>query len=177
MPAYRNDVKVVLNNQSKTPENINDLIDYYNSTLQNLTDKYAPLQCKKIALRLHSPWYTSALRRVNWARRRGERVAARTQLEVDRQIVQDMYRRRNEQLVEAKSTYFTNKVEESKDDPKALFRLTRNMMGSSGDKILPVHTCKRKLANDFSAFFYNKILNIRSELGLTDTHTGGSMII
>ena len=175
MPAYQNDVKVVLNNQSKTPDNINDLIDYYNSTLQNLTDKYAPLQCKKIALRPHSPWYTSALRREKRARRRGERVAARTQLEVDQQIVQNMYRRRNEQLVEAKSTYFTNKVKESKDDPKALFRLTRNMMGNSGDKILPVHTCKRKLANDFSAFFTSKILNIRSELGLTDTHTGGSV--
>ena len=63
VPAYQNDVKVVLNNQSKTPDNINDLIDYYNSTLQNLTDKYAPLQCKKMALRPHSPWYTSALRR------------------------------------------------------------------------------------------------------------------
>ena len=59
-----------------------------------------------------------------------------------------------------KSTYFTNKVKESKDDPNALLRLTKNMMGNSGDKILPVHTCKRKLANDFSAFFTNKILNI-----------------
>ena len=29
VPAYRNDVKLFLNNQSKTPENINDLIDYY----------------------------------------------------------------------------------------------------------------------------------------------------
>ena len=48
-------------------------------------------------------------------------------------------------------------------------------MGNSGDKIFPVHTCKRKLANNFSAFFYNKVLNIRSELGLTDTHTGGSV--
>ena len=53
---------------------------------------------------------------------------ARTMLEVDRQIVQDMYRRRNEQLVEAKTSYFTKKVEESKDNPNALFRLTRNMM-------------------------------------------------
>ena len=148
MPSYQNDVKVVLNKQSKTPDNINDLIGYYNSTLQNLTDKYAPLQCKKIALRPHSPWYTSALRQEKRVRGRGERVAARTQLEVDRQIVQNMYRRRNEQLVEAKSTYFTNRVKGSKDDPKALFRLTRNMMGNSGDKILPVHTCKRKLAND-----------------------------
>ena len=50
VPPYQNDVKVVLKNQSKTPENINDWIDYYNSTLQNLTDKYAPLQCKKFAL-------------------------------------------------------------------------------------------------------------------------------
>ena len=93
--GYQNDVKVVLNNQSKTPDNINDLIDYYNSTLHNLTDNYAPLQCKKIALRPRSPWYTSALRREKRARRTAERVAARTQLEVDRQIVQNMYRRRN----------------------------------------------------------------------------------
>ena len=41
VPENRNDVKLLLNNQSKTSENINDLIDYYNSTLQNLTDKYA----------------------------------------------------------------------------------------------------------------------------------------
>ena len=33
----------------------------------------------------------------------------------------------------------------------------------------------KKLANDFSAFFTKKIVNIRSELGLTDTHTGGSV--
>ena len=73
------------------------------------------VHCKKIALRPHSPWYTSALRREKRVRRRGERVVARTQLEVDRQIVQNMYKRRNELLVEAKSTYFTNNVEESKD--------------------------------------------------------------
>ena len=64
VPEYRNAIKMLLNNQSKTPENINDLIDYYNSTLQNLTDKYAPLQCKTIALRPHLHWYTSALRQV-----------------------------------------------------------------------------------------------------------------
>ena len=108
-------------------------------------------------------------------RRRSERGAARTMLEVDRQIVQDMYRRRNEQLVEAKTSYFTKKVEESKDNPKVLFRLTRNMMGNSGETILPLHTCKRNMANDYSAFFYNKILTIRSELGLPGLYKCGSM--
>ena len=129
-----------------------------------MTDKYAPLQCNTIALRPRSPWYTSELRQEKRVRRRSKRVASQTQLEVDRQIDQNMYRRRNEQL-----------VEESKDDPRASYRLTRNMMGHSEDKILPDHTCKRKLANDFSAFFFNKLLNIRSELELTGTHTGGSV--
>ena len=62
------------------------------------------------------PGTPSALRQEKRVRRRSERVAARTQLEVDRHIVQNMYRRRNEQLVEAKTKYFTNKVEESKDN-------------------------------------------------------------
>ena len=105
---------------------------------------------------------------------RGERVSARTQMEVDQNIVQNMYRRRNEQLVKAKNTYFTKKIKESKGDPKALFRLTRDMMGNSEDKIIPVHTCKINMANDFSAFIYIKILNIRSELRLTGTYTAGS---
>ena len=86
-----------------------------------------------------------------------------------------LYRRRNEQLVEAKTSYFTKKVVESTDHPKALFRLTRNMIGNSRETILPFHTCKRNMANDFSAFFYNKILNIRSELGLPGVYKCGSM--
>ena len=84
-------------NQRKPKKNIDDLINNYNSTLQKLTDKYAPLQYMTISLRPHAPWYTSALRQEKRVRRRSEKVAARTMLEVDRQIVQDMYRRRNEQ--------------------------------------------------------------------------------
>ena len=69
---------------------------------------------------------------------------------------------------EAKTTYFTNKVKESKDNPKALFRLTKNMMGNShsGDTIRLFHTCKRNMANVF-----------RSELGLPCVHKCGSVTI
>ena len=95
VPDYRNDVKVLMCNRRKPQKNIDGLINNYNSTLQKFTDKYAPLQCKTIPLRPHAPWYTSALRQEERVRRRSDRVAARTMLEVDRQIVQDMYRRRN----------------------------------------------------------------------------------
>ena len=86
-----------------------------------------------------------------------------------------MYSRRNEQIVVAKSSYFTKNVEESKDNPNALFRLTRNMIVNSGETILPFHNCKRNMANHFSAFFYNKMVNIRSELGFPGLYKCGSM--
>ena len=85
-------------------------------------------------------------------------MAARTMLEIDRHIIQDMYRRRNEQLVQVKTSYFTKKVEEFKANPKALFRLTRNMMGNSGKTILLFHTCERNMANIFSIFFLQEII-------------------
>ena len=49
------------------------------------------------------------------------------------------------------------------------------MMDNSGETILPLHTCKRNMAIDFSAFFYNKILNIMSKLGLPGLYKCGSM--
>ena len=49
------------------------------------------------------------------------------------------------------------------------------MKGNSGETILLFHTCKRNMANDFCAFFYNKLLNIRSELGLPVVYKCDSM--
>ena len=42
---------LLMYNRRKPQKNIEDLINNYNSTLQKLTDKYAPLQCKTISLR------------------------------------------------------------------------------------------------------------------------------
>ena len=83
--AFRN----IKKHLKKTKKYIDDLINNYNSTLQKLIDKHAPLQCKTISLRPHAPWYTSALRQEKKVHRRSERVAARTILEVDREIVQE----------------------------------------------------------------------------------------
>ena len=58
LPDYRNDVKLLMCNRRKN--NFYDLIDNQYSTLQKLTDKYAPLLCKTIALQPHAPWPRSA---------------------------------------------------------------------------------------------------------------------
>ena len=76
VPDYRNDVKLLMCNRRKPQKNIDDLINNYNSTLQKLTDKYAPLQCKTIPLRPHAPWYKSALCQEKRVRRRWENGCA-----------------------------------------------------------------------------------------------------
>ena len=72
--------------------------------------------------------------------------------------------RRNEQLVEAKTSYFTNRDGFIPIDLEYEEEQWRNNP-----------TCKRNMANYFSAFFYNKIVNIRSELGLLGGYKCGSM--
>ena len=50
VPDYRNGVKLLMCNRRKPQKNIDDLINNYNLTLQNLTDKYAAVQCNIISL-------------------------------------------------------------------------------------------------------------------------------
>ena len=66
VPDYRNDVKLLMCNRRKPQKNIDDLINNYNSTLQKLTDKYAPLQCKTIHC---DPMHPGT--QVHYLRRRG----------------------------------------------------------------------------------------------------------
>ena len=56
MSDYRNDVKLLMCNRRKPQKNIDDLTNNYNSILQKLTDKHAPLQCKTISLRPQALW-------------------------------------------------------------------------------------------------------------------------
>ena len=62
---YRNDVKLLMCNRRKPKKNIDDLINNYNSTLQKLTDKYAPLQYMTHC----DPMYPG--RQVHYVRRKG----------------------------------------------------------------------------------------------------------
>ena len=76
-------------------ENVMEIINHYDVKLQGVTDQYAPMQCKTISLRPHAPWYNDELHQDKRDRRRLERIAAHSQLEVDRQIVDELYLKRN----------------------------------------------------------------------------------
>ena len=70
----------------------------------------------------------------------------------------------NKLLRQARVTYYSDKVESCGRDHKSLFKITKNILGGSNEVILPSNASSKKLAQDFSDFFINKIECIRSEI-------------
>ena len=55
-------------------------------------------------------------------------------------------------------------VNENGDDPKKLWQVLRSTLHRIPDKVLPSHSSHKKLADQFAAFFTNKIAKIRESL-------------
>jgi len=59
---------------TQPPSTLSDLVDWYNSTLTPLLNKYAPLKSKITRTKPRHPWYTLALNKLKLAKRHLERI-------------------------------------------------------------------------------------------------------
>ena len=60
-----------------------------------------------------------------------------------------------------KATYYRALVNENGDNPKKLWQVLRSTLHRIPDKVLPSNSSQKKLADQFAAFFTNKIAKIR----------------
>ena len=58
---------------TKLPENIDEQVNLYNTTLQGLLDSHAPKRTRFVTLRSHGPWFDDGLRTAKQEKRRCER--------------------------------------------------------------------------------------------------------
>ena len=63
-------------------DNINELVEQYNSTLGNLLDQHAPAQSKKVTLKCCPFWYNSSILSAKKSRRKAERKWRKSKLNV-----------------------------------------------------------------------------------------------
>ncbi|CAG2234132.1 unnamed protein product [Mytilus edulis] len=147
------------------PEGSSDeLVKVYNSEVQIIIDKHAPLQTKDILLRPNTQWYTDELHSAKRERRKAERQMRKTNLEVHKQIYRDKSVQSNILLLKCKNEYFSNKILEIGNDQKQLHKLTNNLMGNKAETVLPSHQDEHALSNRFGEFFVGKIDTIRNNL-------------
>ena len=144
-------------------------VNEYNSSLQSLLDKHAPTIQKSVIVRPNTKWYTSNLRSAKVVRRRLERKWKKSGLE------NDWIRYRNQckfvsfLLKEAKTKFYSTKVSDAECDKKALFSVAKEILNWKPEIKLPSDD-KGNLPNNFSEFFMDKIIKIRSNISSQNVH-------
>lgn len=151
---------------------LEDLVDTYNTTLQSVLDKHAPLCTKSIIVRPHAPWFSEEIREAKQDRRKRERLYRRTELTVHLDAFRQQCKVVNVLIASAKETYYSAKISECKGDAKQLFKLTKGLLGEQGDNKLPAHSSQLDLADKFNDFFIAKIATIREAITSTVSAPG-----
>ncbi len=150
---------------------VGDLVQAYNSGLQAVLDRHAPLCTKTITLRPNTLWYTDELREAKHEKRQRERKWRSTQLTVHKDLYKEQCSIVNKLLHAAKQSYFCEKISRHKGDQKQLYRLSKKLLGDDGEPVLPEHDSPLDLAESFKDFFVTKVTRIRDtikETGLAD---------
>ena len=83
---------------------------------------------------------------------------------IDKHIFDDTCQSLSYHLNKAKTTYYCNRVDEAKGDQRELFKITKSLLGDTGESPLPDSNSAPELAETFSDYFINKIVTIRTKL-------------
>ena len=133
-------------------DNINNIVDAYNSTLTKLIDEHAPKKHMTISLRPHAPWYSCAIAVAKRKRRQAERKWRGTNLIVDRDIYANERDAVNSMIAQAKKNYYTDKIENAPNS-KSLFKIVDGLLNGKPTAALPSLGTDSEVAESFNHFF------------------------
>ncbi len=153
------DIKVL-----KLSDNMKEAVAQYNSTMQKVLDKHAPEQTKSVTIRHHSPWYSDEIKQEKTMRRQLEKKWLSSRSDRDKMTFQEQRNKVAMMVKRAKSEFYTSLVSESKNNPKALFKVLDGLLHRNQEMPLPPHDSAAGLASQFAEYFSGKIDKVRTEL-------------
>lgn len=108
------------------PEDLNELVACYNTTLKATSDKHAPLITKTIVERPRVPWFNEEIKTAKRERRKAERKWSVTKLDSDLVVFKAKRNAVTFLMNKARREFYTNFIEENSDDQKKLFRASKH---------------------------------------------------
>ena len=160
---------------------IDSLVIQYDKVLSSIFEKHAPKIEKAQTVRCFSPWFNDDVKKSKTSRRKAERRWRKHK----NTIHEELYRAAHKEYVsiceQAKKGFYQSKIDESKGDPKTVYRIADKLMSKNDSLILPSHTDTQELAESFSEYFDDKIAKIRTILEgnrtsqATDEYTAGTV--
>ena len=148
----------------ETPNDLNVLVDCYNSTLVELLDRHAPTQTKTIKARPLLPWFNDEIKAAKRLQRQAERKWRHSGNVSDLMSYKYRRNRTNYLMKIARKDFYSNLIMNNSSDPGKLFAITKNLLGHRSEVPLPPFTSKHVLANEMGQFFVQKINRIQNKL-------------
>ena len=87
---------------------------------------------------------------------------------------------KNEYTKELRQTrilYYSEKLDKFKKDSKNLQKVLKELTGNQKPKVFPTNKPPVQVANDMSAFYVNKVINIRNEASSSAQYTEKNIYI
>ena len=136
-------------------------MERYIHVLSTVVDTHAPLLHCTITPRPNAPWYTEQLRESKRKRRSLERKWRRSRKDSDRIQYRCQCATVAKHLTDAKTDYYSKKVEECAGNSKLIHQLANKLLVNQHVQQLPSGDDDLQLANRFCDYFINKIDIIR----------------
>ncbi|XP_072028462.1 uncharacterized protein [Amphiura filiformis] len=143
--------------------NPGELYNWYNGTVSDCLDEYAPSETRTRTIRNRQPWYNQTIHTARQDRHRVERKWRKSRSESDSQKYVTARNNVTKRIVEAKQFYYSDKL--SGANTKTVFQTVNSLLNSKV-KPLPVHNDPKDLGNKFAQFFKSKIYRFAKNLNL-----------
>ena len=127
-----------------------------------LLDQHAPFVTKKVAVVDSAPWFDTEYRELRKKRRRAERKKSKSH--ECHMIYKNLCEEANLLCNLKKKEYFKKILDNSRGNPKTLYKMVNNVMDRKQGKALPDNDNLEELASTFNTFFVEKISKIRETM-------------
>ena len=142
---------------------MDEIATCYNSTLQAILDKHAPLKTKTVVNRKRVPWFNSQMKVAIWAKRKAERIWRKSKSAHDLSVFKVRKNHATFIINQDRCEYYTSHIQQNSSNPRELFQTTKALLCDAKDVSFPPGNLDQ-LANDFGNFFSQKIEKINRSL-------------
>ena len=138
--------------------------DFKNKTT-TVINFHAPVRHKVVVSKKHPEWMDAEYRNSRAKRRKLEKLWKRDQTTTSRHLYIDQRKLCANLAISKKKEFYKNLIYESSNDQGKLFSVVNTMLDTkSKGCVLPSYASSKVLANEFNAFFINKIKSLRESI-------------
>ena len=150
--------------RGKGDQDMNVKLSQLFSCINSVIDSHAPIitKTKMLSTKLFTNPEIDLARRI---KRQKERKFRKSGLEVDKRAFEASYKNLVKIVRVGQCQFFDKKFEEANGNPKAVFGIVNRLLHKNQLKILPDSQNNGTLANEFAAFFTEKIARIVQDIG------------